>query len=515
LDHAQLLEHAKQNRLVAQFFQIIQSDWAKAFGLGFVAMPLLLMLFLSCCTNIVRKKRNMVEEKDRERDLTPTGQRIVETLSKWNLTSIYLKITLLGELFFTLQVGVAKVTYLFLSWLNFDALADFSFYMCCGLVFLIGGTMFLLPPVPGLPVYVFAGILLGEKGRQDSNIGFIMAIIIASCVSLITKLAACVGQYMIGYYLGRSLKVQQLIGVDKVPTRAIEMILKTRGLNPGKVAILIGGPDWPTSVTCGIVQVNIPQMLLGTIPVLVLLVPCILAGACMGRVTPGEASEWNMMANAATALAAVVNMTGMAYAVWTISQCIQKHGEELARPRKEHEAIAELTRKEEAFNAFSNDVRAWRNISCFWKFVLLLATGGVYMSNAMFVILAEACFKPFAVSSRISDSYADNGLEGNVQNIVIFPVGHGALGLFFFAVLCHFFFVKSMSIRAHYDFEDMNEDPMTAKTSSKRRGKKGKKRRTQEIPQGRGSLTSGQSILSDEDEDAEVVGEASMRESMQ
>ena len=32
-------------------------------------------------------------------------------------------------------------------------------------------------------------------------------------------------------------------------------------------------------VTCGIVHVNIPQMLLGTIPVLALLIPCILAGA--------------------------------------------------------------------------------------------------------------------------------------------------------------------------------------------------------------------------------------------
>merc|ERR1719162_496438 len=122
------------------------------------------------------------------------------------------------------------------------------------------------------------------------------------------------------------------------------MTLKSRGLNPGKVSILVGGPDWPTSVTCGIVRVNIPQMLIGTIPVVTLLAPCIFAGACMGRVSPGEDSVWNMAANGFTALAAVVNMVSMAYAVYAIGDVIQKNGEELAKPRPEHEAVAELTR---------------------------------------------------------------------------------------------------------------------------------------------------------------------------
>merc|ERR1740129_2134093 len=80
-------------------------------------------------------------------------------------------------------------------------------------------------------------------------------------------LCACLGQYGIGYAMGKSVKIQQLIHVDKPFTRAIEKILNRPGLDAGKVAVLVGGPDWPTSVTCGILKLNIPQMILGTCPV--------------------------------------------------------------------------------------------------------------------------------------------------------------------------------------------------------------------------------------------------------
>lgn len=307
------------------------------------------------------------------------------------------------------------------------------------LVYIVGGGMFLLPPVPGLPVYVFAGILLGEKGRQDENIGFWFGCVIAMALGLFTKLCACVGQYMIGYYMGKSVKIQQLIAVDKVPTRAIERILKSRGLNSGKVAILIGGPDWPTSVTCGIIRVNIPQMLLGTLPVIVLLAPCCLAGACMGRVAPGEESQWSILASSFTAMAAVVNMASMAYAVYKISCTIGKYGEDLSKPRPEHEVVAELTRKEASYVACYTRVTQWSVLSCFWKTLLLGGTLLQLSSNMMFICFSDWCFRPFSVSSKIDDGYEKHGLReagekyGSAWNIIINdpPVGHIFLGFFF------------------------------------------------------------------------------------
>merc|ERR1712110_1254009 len=105
----------------------------------------------------------------------------------------------------------------FLSWLNVS-LSGANLGVVCVLVFVVGNCMFLLPPVPGLPVYVFGGILVGTKGDQlwPNDGGIWIGRLLATVVCLITKLVACTGQYMIGYCLGKSIKIQQLIGVDKV-----------------------------------------------------------------------------------------------------------------------------------------------------------------------------------------------------------------------------------------------------------------------------------------------------------
>jgi len=406
------------------------------------------------------RKYRGARDTDPKDIFTPLGRKVLTVCGKWNWTSIYVKIILLAELFFVLQIGVAKITYIFLSWLN-TTLEDTPIGIVLILVYLIGASMFLLPPVPGLPVYVFAGIILGEKGRQEESIGFWLGCVIAMALGLFTKLCACVGQYMIGYYMGKSIKVQQLIGVDKVPTRAIERVLKTRGLNPGKVAILVGGPDWPTSVTCGIIKVNIPQMLLGTLPVIILLAPCILCGAFMSKVEPGMVAGPDiMLANAFTAMAALVNMVGMAYAVYTISDTVQKYGDELAKPREEHRAVQELTKAEEQAVECYARVTAWDKMTLTWKAILFTSTALSFLSNAIFVFLAESCFRPFSVSSRIADPFEKHGLRdpddpddknGKPTNIIIHPVGTGALGLFVIAVLLHVLFVKVMARRARQE----------------------------------------------------------------
>merc|ERR550537_1778788 len=119
----------------------------------------------------------------------------------------------------------------------------------------------------------------------------------------------------------------------------------------------------------------------------------------MGRVTPGEDSAWNLGANVSTITAAVVNMASMGYAVFTISNVIQKYGDELSKHRPEHEAVQELTKKEEAMVEAYGRVSHWTRLTKFWKVFLVLTTLGMYMSNGAFVLLASQCFLPFALSS--------------------------------------------------------------------------------------------------------------------
>ena len=97
-----------------------------------------------------------------------------------------------------------------------------------------------------------------RRARHWIRLGFIIMVILA----LLLKLTAVVLAAAIGELLGKKVSIKYMVGVHKVSIRAIEMILKRPGLNKAKVAILIGGPDWPTSVLTGILGLSLPQMLL-------------------------------------------------------------------------------------------------------------------------------------------------------------------------------------------------------------------------------------------------------------
>jgi hypothetical protein len=74
--------------------------------------------------------------------------------------------------------------------------------------------------------------------------------------------------------------VRYAVGINSLQMRAIRYCLMQKGLNPAKIAILCGGPDWPTSVLCGILRVPLHEAMIGTSPVLVLYLGyTVLAGA--------------------------------------------------------------------------------------------------------------------------------------------------------------------------------------------------------------------------------------------
>ena len=58
--------------------------------------------------------------------------------------------------------------------------------------------------------------------------------------------------------------------------------------------ILCGGPDWPTSVATGIMGLDVWKMLLGSLPVVLLIVPSCLLGACQ---LMDERPGWDVASN--------------------------------------------------------------------------------------------------------------------------------------------------------------------------------------------------------------------------
>jgi hypothetical protein len=124
-------------------------------------------------------------------------------------------------------------------------------------------------------VYITGGIILTDRAFLDAfggeaayPLSYVAAVTVAVLFCFGIKLSAAVMQQKgIGETLGRRVWVRALVGVNSVTMRAIRRILLTPGLSLPKICILVGGPDWPVSVTAGILRCNVFQMLLGTLPV--------------------------------------------------------------------------------------------------------------------------------------------------------------------------------------------------------------------------------------------------------
>merc|ERR1719148_93918 len=176
-----------------------------------------------------------------------------------------------------MSVIAAKFTILFLSWL-IEATQDLDLHPVTGILIGVGVVMFLLPPVPGAPIYLTLGIVVIPVGSE--TLGLVWSIVYAMGVSLILKLlATALQQKMIGGLLKNQVGVRQLVGVNTPLIRGMKVLLQEEGLSISKVAILCGGPDWPTSVLCGIMGLPLLPILIGTLPVIALVVPTVLAGS--------------------------------------------------------------------------------------------------------------------------------------------------------------------------------------------------------------------------------------------
>ena len=54
-------------------------------------------------------------------------------------------------------------------------------------------------------------------------------------------------QKLIGENLSHFVKIRQFVGINSQLMRAMRLVVGQNGLSVAKVAILIGGPDWPVS----------------------------------------------------------------------------------------------------------------------------------------------------------------------------------------------------------------------------------------------------------------------------
>jgi len=164
---------------------------------------------------------------DKERALRLTKrvhERLQRTMS-WNWTVVLRRVVLIGLVYLCAQVLVMNFLTFSLSWLV-QTLRSLSLVVVTGIFTVIGLIMFLLPPVPGTPVYLGAGLLLTSTAEREwataeyleaKEVGayFWMGAAYAMLVALVIKLLACtLQQKLIGENLRRSVAVRKFVGIN-------------------------------------------------------------------------------------------------------------------------------------------------------------------------------------------------------------------------------------------------------------------------------------------------------------
>jgi len=258
--------------------------------------------------------------------LTERVMRQLHALCHWDWVAIVPRVYLLALLLVvsTLSLKLLNVCLAFLI----SLLRKMPFGLVCFLTVVSGIICFLLPPVPGLPVYVFAGVICA----QTCPLGFWAGTGIAVALGFVLKLMACaLQQKCFGERLGKSMWIKNQVGVNKPLIRAIEAVLRDPGWSMGKVSILCGGPDWPTSVLAGLLGLPLSEMELGTLPIVFFVTPCTLSGSFYSRA--GESATWNNAASLMVASTVVVNGLLWVAAAWCIQDKFDRCHWEITKPR--------------------------------------------------------------------------------------------------------------------------------------------------------------------------------------
>lgn len=242
-------------------------------------------------------------------------------------------------------------------------------------------------------------------------------------------LTSAVQQVVIGERMGHSVTVRAFVGYNSLTMRAIRHILAQPGWSAGKLCILVGGPDWPTCVACGILKLKLLPILLGNTPQVLNIFAVTVAGGFQLR--KAEGGLWLTLSSLMLGIASASLILIFAGAAHYIELAALNHREALeALPRDA--AVDALDAQREAKRREYAEATAWahpeRPVPLWMRLNLVCAAalqiGSVYAAQ----LLGKRCFAPFEMTDSIEDE-----LGGDWTNLFT-PLGRVVLLLW--AISC-------------------------------------------------------------------------------
>jgi len=233
------------------------------------------------------------------------------------------------------------------------------------------------------------------------------------------------------------LYVRETCAVNSDVMKAARIVLSQPGLSIPKVALLIGGPDWPTSVICGMLGLKILPIMLATIPVIIVIAPNVLTGALLFMKdeknddgTPKN--EWAQVVTAlCTTFALIVTLTTGVTALYYLEFIVTTKKDEIDKIQDDEEVKAKESETNHRYQVY-RDSTEWKYVPTYLKYVAVSST--VLMTVSLYILFCLTCFEEFTMTDTVEDK-----LDGNALNLLT-TTGKIAVVIFSFAcvLLCGF-----------------------------------------------------------------------------
>lgn len=429
------------------FGALLMSDWMK--GLFVLLFGPLLPLFVPV-EAVHQFMRTLMQrcgfldgftDPDTQRWVTREASDLWATVTSWDLASVLSKAIYVGIAYISLQVGVNQVIVIFLAWFN-ETVAGWTKFAAFTVLWVVEISLFLFPPVSGIPLYLIAGLVIIAKLKAESY-GLWLTILASTLYCWALKLTAtALEQKCIGEPFSNSIAVKKFIGTHTSFMKAIRFILSMKRLSMAKVAVLCGGPDWPTSVITGILGLPLGPMLFGTLPVVVLIFPVCVAAALRLEVrdedegpASGQLNDRNRwFSQAATivlAVAAIMQCLASllaAYFAQLVMDDFEVHvasrGSSWQQDPQEVQVLDAVAAEERAAQEMKERVR-WAVQPCIVRASLLLGT-----------LLASTSF--YLVINPVVQAFAKVDITDKVSKLdrMVYPAGWCAIGSLCGCIFC-------------------------------------------------------------------------------
>jgi hypothetical protein len=468
--------------LFASIMNAVTENYANVFKAILISTPLTFAFALYLVLSIVNQRVRAMfgtapSETSDSRWFTAKVAKQLQELRDWKWSRIMINVHYWIAVVLAFQVIAGSFTIVFLSYLRVQ-LAAIPIALVYFIFALVGLAMFLIPIIPGLPVYLTGGIILTDKPLVNAlgggSRGYVWACFWAVVLCFVIKLLAVVMQQKgIGERLGNRVWIRSMVNVNSTTMRSIRYLLTRPGLNFPKVAILVGGPDWPTSVTTGILRLSVREMLIGTLPVFFLIAPTTLAGAFMlkashaanasgidtlcretavSSLATDDTSAWTSIADIGLLCTGLAQGLGLVAAAYYIEKTAVEAREALDDIPYDEEVL-EVEREEAHRNELLRAILQWDELSKTSRRALLASTLIVIAAFwgimfGPFFLGEEAIVREYLLTDCVSTR-----LNGKAWNIMT------SLGWALLAVVCASLFVVSrVNANAKYDVDAIIAD---------------------------------------------------------